>query len=46
MPRPLKNGLDFFYIDVDINDDQKIEIIEAKHGLVGFGIYIKLLINY
>lgn len=40
MSRPIKQGLDYFPLDVDIDD--KIELIEAKHGIVGFGIVIKL----
>lgn len=45
MARPLKSGLDFFSLDTNINDDPKIELIEAKHGIIGFGLYIKLLIK-
>lgn len=41
MARPLKQGLDYFPLDVDMDD--KIELIEAKHGIIGFGILIKLL---
>jgi hypothetical protein len=41
MARPPKSGLDYFPLDVDMDD--KIELIEAKHGLVGFGVIIKLL---
>lgn len=40
MARPNKAGLDYFPLDVNVDD--KIELIEAKHGLVGFGIVIKL----
>ncbi len=40
MPRPNKSGLDYFPLDVHL--DEKIELIEAKHGLLGFGIIIKL----
>lgn len=40
MARPIKTGLDYFPLDVDIDD--KIELIEAKHGLTGFAIVIKL----
>lgn len=38
--RPLKNGVDYFPLDVVMDD--KIELIEAEHGIVGFGIVIKL----
>jgi len=40
MSRPLKTGLDYFPMDVEMDD--KVEIIEAKHGITGFGILIKL----
>ena len=40
MSRPIKQGLDYFPLDVDCDD--KIELIEAKHGISGFGIIIKL----
>jgi len=40
MARPSKTGLDYFPMDVDMDD--KFELIEAKHDLVGFGIVIKL----
>jgi len=38
--RLLKKGLDYFPMDVEIDD--KIELIEAKHGITGFGILVKL----
>lgn len=41
MSRPNKSGLDYFPLDVHL--DEKIELIEAKHGLAGFGLIIKLL---
>ncbi len=41
MARPLKNGLDYFPLDV--NMDGKTEILESQFGLEGFAIYIKLL---
>lgn len=40
MPRPNKTGLDYFPLDVHL--DEKVELIEAKHGLLGFGLIIKL----
>lgn len=40
MARPIKQGLDYF--PMDVTTDDKFELIEAKHGLVGFGIIIKL----
>jgi len=41
MARLNKQGLDYFPLDVHLND--KIELIEAEHGLVGFSVFIKLL---
>lgn len=40
MARPTKQGLDYFALDVNMNDE--VEIIEAEHGLIGFAILIKL----
>jgi len=40
MARPNKQGLDYF--PMDVTTDDKFELIEAKHGLIGFGIIVKL----
>lgn len=40
MARPIKTGLDYFSLDV--NSDDKIELLEAEHGLEGYAILIKL----
>ena len=40
MARPLKAGLEYFPLDVKLND--KVKIIESIHGLEGFAILIKL----
>jgi len=40
LARPLKLGLDYFPLDVNIDDD--IELLEAECGLVGFAILVKL----
>jgi len=45
MARPQKSGLEYFPLDVDIDQDDKVALIEAQHGLVGFGIVIKLLMK-
>lgn len=45
MARPQKNGLDYFPLDVDIDQDDKMALIEAQHGLMGFAIVIKLLMK-
>ena len=41
MARPNKQGVDYFPLDVHLDD--KVTIIEAEHGLIGFAILIKLL---
>lgn len=43
MARPIKEGLDYFSIDTDISNDPKVEFLEAKHGLYGYAIMLKLL---
>lgn len=45
MARPQKEGLDYFPLDVDIDQDDKVAIIEARHGMLGFGLIIKLLMK-
>jgi len=40
MARPVKKGLDFFPLDVAIDDN--LELLEAECGLEGFAIVIKL----
>ena len=43
MARPPKTGLDYFPLDVDIADDEKILYLESETGLEGFAVYVKLL---
>lgn len=45
MARPAKEGLDYFPLDVDIDQDDKIALIEAQHGVTGFAVVIKLLMK-
>lgn len=40
MARPIKIGLDYFPLDTGM--DEKVELLEAKHGVLGFGVLIKL----
>ena len=40
MARPTKAGLDYFPLDVHMDD--KVNLIEAQYGLVGFAVVIKL----
>jgi hypothetical protein len=42
MARPQKAGIDYFPLDTDIDQDDKIALIEAKYGITGFGVIIKL----
>lgn len=41
MARPLKEGLEYFPMDVSI--DEKIELLELKYGIEGFGVYVRTL---
>lgn len=43
MSKGFKTGLDYFPLDVDFFDDEKISFITARFGLVGENIAIKLL---
>lgn len=45
MARPINNGLDYFPLDTDIDQDDKVALVESDYGLVGFGIIIKLLMK-
>lgn len=43
MARPKKNGLEYFSIDVDMENNDKIKIIEKSNGPITFAIIVKLL---
>ncbi len=43
MPRPKSKGLEYFSHDTDMTDDEKLQFIEAEHGLIGYAVYNKLL---
>jgi len=45
MARPQKEGLDYFSLDVDMDQDDKILLVEAKHKIIGFAIVVKLLMK-
>ncbi|HAB9977050.1 TPA_asm: DUF4373 domain-containing protein [Listeria monocytogenes] len=45
MARPLKEGLDYFPLDVDADYDDKFQLIETLHGPTGFAIMIKLFMK-
>lgn len=40
MARPKKQGLDYFPLDVNV--DNKIEILESEYGISGFGFIVRL----
>lgn len=40
MARPTKTGLDYYPMDTKMDDN--MEILEAKHGISGFGVMVKL----
>lgn len=43
MARPQKSGLDYFPLNVDMDQDDKIMLIESEFGITGFGIIVKML---
>lgn len=43
MPRPQKDGIDYFPLDVNIFSDPKIKILKARYGVDGIAVYIYLL---
>jgi DnaD/phage-associated family protein len=47
MARPLKEGLDYFPLDIDIDFDQDDKLIVpiAKYGMQGLGVIVKIMMN-
>lgn len=43
MARKCKVGIEYFSHDVDMAQDKKIKILKAKHGLVGYALFLRLL---
>ncbi len=43
MVRPQKEGLDYFPIDIDIHEDDKLTVPIGKYGMQGFGIIIRIM---
>ena len=43
MARTMESGLDYFPLDVDVFDNEKIELIESEFGIKGSYIYIRIL---
>jgi hypothetical protein len=45
MARPLKEGLDYFPLDVDIDQDDKVVMVEAQYPEHGFNVIIRLFMR-
>ncbi|MBM7623738.1 DUF4373 domain-containing protein [Sporohalobacter salinus] len=45
MARPQKEGLDYFPLDVDMDQDDKVFMLEAECGLEGFALAVKLFMK-
>ena len=43
MARPIKQGLNYFPVDVDMMEDPKVELVSAKYGLRSEAIIMRLL---
>ena len=43
MARKIKKGVDYFSHDVDTMQDKKIKFVKAKHGLISYAVYYRLL---
>ena len=43
MGRRVKKGINYFSHDVDMLNDRKMKLLKAKHGLIGYAIYLRLL---
>lgn len=45
MARPLKESLDYFPVDLDFDQDDKLVVPIAKYGMQGLGIILKVMMN-
>ncbi len=43
MARPHKVGLDYFPLDIDLWDDDRVVLLESEHGALGWAVYIRQL---
>ena len=43
--RPVKCGIEYFPLDVDMDSDTAVCVLEARHGIEGFGVLIKLFMR-
>jgi hypothetical protein len=45
MARPTKEGLEYFPLDTDIDQDEKVIVVVAKFGMKGFGVIVRLMME-
>lgn len=45
MARPTKEGLDYFPLDINLDQDDKLVVPIAKFGMQGLGIIVKIMIE-
>lgn len=45
MARPTKEGLGYFPLDTDIDQDEKIIVVVAKYKMRGFGVIVRLMME-
>lgn len=45
LARPQKVGVEYFLFDVDIDQDDKVAMVETLHGIEGLVVVIKLLMK-
>ena len=43
MARPPKQGIDYFPVDVDLDQDNKVILVLAKYGYIAYAILVRLL---
>lgn len=43
MARPLKESLDYFPLDIDFDQDDKLIVVIGKYGMQGLGIIVKIM---
>ncbi|QCT02704.1 hypothetical protein E6C60_1989 [Paenibacillus algicola] len=45
MARPLKESLDYFPLDIDFDQDDKLSVVISKFGMNGLGIVVKIMME-
>jgi len=45
MARPLKESLDYFPLDIDFDQDDKLVVVIGKYGMNGLGIVVKIMME-